>query len=91
MTVIRAAHYAETEQRLEKDPHVRSIAWDLFNGKIAAASLVHEGTDTCRFEWTQRINGRYRELGGTDGGHIGAVPTATLALLRRMEAGIDPD
>lgn len=87
-TVIRAAHYGETERRLESDVHAISLATELAAGiragRLARADLTHPGSSTVRFEWTQRINGEYRRRGGTDGGHIGAVPTAVVTVLDRL-------
>lgn len=90
-TVIRAAHYGETEARLMQDPIVIAMAKGLAN--VPRAELVHDTGDvsdthvTPRFEFTQAANAEYRERGGKDGGHIGAVAQALLNLL---DSGIAP-
>lgn len=77
-TTIRAAHYSETEQRLAEDPIVHDLAAGLL--REDRAELAHED-GTPRHEFMGAANARYRELGGTDGGHLGAIPSALLALL----------
>ena len=75
--VIRAAHYSETEQRLAQDPIVIAMARGLAG--VPTEDLAHED-GTPRFEFMQAANRTYRQRGGTDGGHIGAVARALLNL-----------
>lgn len=90
--VIEAGHYEETRRRLTSDPIIRQMAGDLHRGiqagALTRASLVLTVSSgwAPRFEFTQRANGRYRQLGGTDGGHIGAVPEATIRVLDELLA-----
>jgi len=85
MATIRAAHYGETEQRLAHDPIVQAMAQDL--GNVNPAALVHDGEDeTPRFEFMLAANDEYRKRGGTDGGHIGAVASAILIVLKERAA-----
>lgn len=87
-TVIRAAHYGETEDRLTNDPIVQRMARDLHGIGVRPEEIAWEdGEGTVRHEWSLRINSGYRQLGGTDGGHIGAVPTAVLRNLRSLVNG----
>jgi hypothetical protein len=80
MAVIRAAHYGEVEARLMKDPIVIAMAKGLAG--VPVDQMVHPGFDgTPRFEFMQAANREYRERGGQDGGHIGAVAHALLNLL----------
>lgn len=88
MSVIQAAHYGETERRLAKDPIVIAMAKGLAD--VPRDQLVHDGADdrtvgtgqpTPRFEFMQSANAEYRERGGKDGGHIGAVAHALLLVL----------
>jgi hypothetical protein len=85
---IRAAHYAVTEERLTRDPIVKDMALDLYVGGILPAQLAPWDDDTVTHGWSMRLNARYREMGGTDGGHIGAVPTAVLTLLTRVHDAV---
>ena len=91
MAVIKAAHYGETEARLTQDPIVIAMAKGLAD--VPRGQLVHEravigGNEvTPRFEFMQSANAEYRQRGGTDGGHIGAVAHALLNLL---DSGIAP-
>jgi hypothetical protein len=81
MTGIRAKHYSETEARLVEDPIVHAMAGGLL--KTPREELAHDnGPDaTPRHEFMGAANAEYRERGGKDGGHIGAVAHALLALL----------
>lgn len=79
MTVIKAAHYDETEKRLAQDPIIIDMAGGLKG--VARADLVHEDGTTPRFEFMLGANTEYRDRGGTDGGHIGAVAHALLIVL----------
>lgn len=82
MTVIKAAHYAETEKRLTQDPIVIAMAEELRDA-VPRTEMVHPGPpgDTLRFEFMQAANKEYRKRGGTDGGHIGAVGRAIINVL----------
>lgn len=76
---LRAAHYAETEQRLLHDPIVQQMAQDVMASGDPQSEYTHpNGTQTHGFMGA--ANERYRQLGGTDGGHLGAIATAVLAL-----------
>jgi len=80
MTVIKAKHYAETEDRLAQDPIIQAMAKGLAG--VPRSELVHDGPDaTPRFEFMQAANAEYRKRGGKDGGHIGAVAHALLKVL----------
>jgi hypothetical protein len=77
---IRSKDYDETEDRLAKDPIVIAMAKGLAG--VPRDQMVHEGDDaTPRFEFMMAANREYRERGGTDGGHIGAVAHALLKVL----------
>jgi hypothetical protein len=82
MAMIRAKEYGETEERLTKDPIVIEMAHGLAD--TPREQLVHEADEDGeqpRFEFMMAANKEYRERGGTDGGHIGAVATALLKVL----------
>ena len=79
MAVIKAKHYGETEARLAKDPIVKEMAKGLAG--VPMDEMVHEDGETPRFEFMQAANAEYRERGGEDGGHIGAVANALLKVL----------
>lgn len=85
MAMLRSKDYGETEARLAADPIVIAMAKGLAN--VPRSELVHDTSDvtdtdvTPRFEFMQRANAEYRERGGTDGGHIGAVAHALLMVL----------
>lgn len=86
MAVIKAAHYGETEARLMLDPIVIDMAKGLAD--VPRKELVHDGPDGGpRFEFMQAANAQYRDRGGKDGGHIGAVAHALINLL---DQGIAP-
>lgn len=78
MTVIKAAHYDETEKRLAQDSIVIAMAKGLAG--VKREDLVH-ANGTPRFEFMLSANKEYRERGGTDGGHIGAIAHALLIVL----------
>lgn len=82
MTVIQAAHYGETEERLTHDPIIIAMAMGLRD--IPRKELAHD-SGTPRHEFMLAANAQYCERGGTDGGHLGAVPKALLMLLGRDE------
>lgn len=82
--VIQAAHYGETEARLMEDPIVLAMAQGLAD--VPRKDLAHDDGGA-RFEFMQRANAEYRERGGKDGGHIGAVANA---LLKLLDAGVAP-
>lgn len=85
MAMIRAKHYDEAEARLAQDPIVIAMAQGLAD--VPRYKLVHDGPDGGpRFEFTQRANAEYRERGGKDGGHIGAISAALLMILDGPEA-----
>ena len=89
MGIIRAAHYDETEKRLTTDPIVRAMALDIFEGTLAGTITLDRLTDSGGgpdHSFMLAANARYREQGGTDGGHIGAVPTAVLTVVRDLIA-----
>lgn len=75
----RAAHYAETERRLQQDPLVQQMAIDIGVSGDPKSTFAHDN-GTPRHEFMLASNERYRELGGTDGGHLGAIANAVLAL-----------
>lgn len=78
MTVIRSADYDETEKRLAQDPIVIDMAGGLAG--VKREDMVH-ANGTPRFEFMLGANTEYRDRGGTDGGHIGAVAHALLIVL----------
>lgn len=87
MTVIESADYEQTRQRLMKDPIIIDMAGGLKGvpkSELAHGDIPKYKTDpwpTPRFEFMMAANKEYRERGGTDGGHIGAVAEALLRLL----------
>jgi hypothetical protein len=83
--VIEAGHYEETRQRLTKDPIVIAMANEL-KGKVPRSELVHnddpnDPRPTPRFDFMMKANAEYRDRGGTDGGHMGAIAEAILRLI----------
>lgn len=78
MTVIESEDYEHTRQRLMKDPIVIAMAKGLANEP--KSSLQHH-LGTPRFDFMMAANKEYRERGGTDGGHIGAIAEALLRLI----------
>lgn len=84
MAVIRAAHYGETEARLMEDPIVIAMAKGLAD--VPRKEIAHEDGGA-RFEFMQAANAQYRERGGQDGGHIGAIANA---LIKLLDSGIAP-
>ena len=78
MTVIRAAHYGETEARLANDPIVIAMAAGLSG--VSRDQMCHDD-GTPRHEFMGAANREYRSRGGKDGGHIGAVAHALLKVL----------
>jgi hypothetical protein len=87
MTVIESADYEQTRQRLMKDPIIIAMAKEMAGhpkSELAHGELPKYKDDpwpTPRFEFMMAANSEYRERGGTDGGHIGAVAEALLRLL----------
>ena len=79
MTTIKAAHYNETEERLTKDPIVISMAEALSYNELVGSFLHSSGEPT--FDFMTRANDTYRERGGKDGGHIGAISQAIIKLI----------
>jgi hypothetical protein len=75
---VTAAHYAETEARLMRDPIVIAMAEGV--REMNPADLAH-GDGTPRHEFMLAANDEYRKRGGSDGGHLGAIASAILALL----------
>lgn len=85
MGVIRAAHYGETEARLKTDPVVLSMAADLVVGILGGDVDTETFTDSGggpNHSFMLMANSAYRAKGGTDGGHLGAVPTAVLEVVQ---------
>jgi hypothetical protein len=91
MSVIESADYEECRQRLMKDPIVINMAGGLRG--IPLMQMVHqEDVDengklkdphpTPRFEFMMSANAEYRERGGTDGGHMGAIAEALIRLVQ---------
>lgn len=78
ITVIESPDYEQTRQRLMRDPIVIDMAKGLL--RESRNDLVHEGSDTPRHEFMLAANAEYRRRGGTDGGHLGAVPEALIRL-----------
>lgn len=83
MAVIEAKHYEETRVRMTKDPIVIAMAHGLAD--VPREQLVHEDGTTPRHEFMLKANAEYRERGGEDGGHLGAIPEA---LLRVLDSGV---
>jgi hypothetical protein len=83
ITGLRSKDYGETEARLAQDPIVIAMAKGLAG--VPREELVHVDEDGdeggARFEFMQSANAEYRERGGKDGGHIGAVANALLLVL----------
>jgi hypothetical protein len=84
MSVIESADYEETRQRLMLDPIVMDMAEGLRG--VPKEQLVHnEDPDdprpTPRFEFMMAANTEYKNRGGTDGGHIGAIAEVLLRLI----------
>ena len=79
MATLRAAHYGETEARLMEDPIVIELAseipWNELNERFLNDDMEPN------FEFMMRANDAYASRGGTDGGHIGAVASAVVALV----------
>jgi hypothetical protein len=76
MTVIRAAHYAETEKKLMANPIVKKLAEELPESVLKEAHVNGEPT----FNFMMAANTEFHRRGGTENGHIGAVAAAILAL-----------
>jgi hypothetical protein len=87
MPTIESEDYEITRQRLMKDPIIIDMAGGLKNEPVEGlchGELPKYKTDpwpTPRFEFMMAANAEYRERGGTDGGHIGAVAEALLRLI----------
>ena len=79
MATIAAKHYAETEERLTKDPIVVSMANQLSYNELVGSFLHSDGHPT--FDFMQRANESYRSFGGEDVGHIGAIANAIIKLI----------
>ncbi|AFI24995.1 hypothetical protein [Mycobacterium phage SWU1] len=83
--VIQAAHYAETEARLQRDHIIVTMSVEMNRALPAEkASWVHEDGSP-RFCFMQAANREYSRRGGKGGGHIGAVAKALLANLKILE------
>lgn len=78
---IEARHYSETRERLAQDPIVRAMAAGLPVSLLEDGSITHE-SGTPRFGFMQAANAEYRARGGQDGGHIGGVAEAVIAVLK---------
>jgi len=76
----KAAHDAEIERRLMDDPIVRDMAEGV--RAMNPAELAH-GSGKPRHAFMLAANDEYRNRGGTDGGHLGAIANAILALLNQ--------
>ena len=83
MATIRAAHYGETEERLTKDPIVIAMASDLPWNELKERFTHESGEPT--FDFMMRANQTYRDRGGKDGGHIGAIATAIIMIIEGEE------
>ena len=81
MATIRAKHYGETEERLTKDPIVIEMANEL--PMEILKDFLHE-SGSPNSDLMMRANHEYRERGGEDGGHIGAIAHAIL-MIRGLE------
>ncbi|ALF00957.1 hypothetical protein SEA_SERENITY_90 [Mycobacterium phage Serenity] len=83
--VIQAAHYAETEARLQRDHIVvtMSVEMNAAPANVKASWTHDDGSPT--FEFMQMANREYSRRGGKAGGHIGAVAKALLANLKILE------
>ena len=79
MATIRAAHYDETEARLMKDPIVIQLASELPWNELKER-FTHESGEP-NFDFMMRTNEEYRNRGGKDGGHIGAIATSIINLI----------
>ena len=79
MAVIQAAHYGETEARLLEDPIVIELAseipWNELNDRFLNNDMEPN------FDFMMRANQAYSDRGGKDGGHIGAIANAIVALV----------
>jgi hypothetical protein len=84
-TVIRSKDYDIIEERLAQDPIVIAMAHGLADvPRKELVSVDSDGDEVPRFEFMMSANKEYRERGGSDGGHIGAVAHA---LLRVLDSG----
>lgn len=79
MATIKAAHYGETEARLLEDPIVIELAseipWNELNDRFLNNDMEPN------FDFMMRANDAYASRGGKDGGHIGAIANAIVALV----------
>lgn len=66
-------------KRLKSDPIVQQLTHDVRQSGDPISAFAHDN-GTPRNEFMHASNQRYRELGGTDGGHLGAIANAVLAL-----------
>ena len=87
MTAIESEDYEIVRQRLMKDPIVIGMAVGLDG--VPMEQLIHnddpkDPRPTPRFEFMMQANKTYRERGGTDGGHIGAVAEALIRLVQSV-------
>jgi len=75
VTVIKAKHYDEDEQKLMEDPIIIDMAKDLKCGMPDKSTFFHD-SDTPRHEFMSMANEEYRKRGGKGGESIGAVARA---------------
>lgn len=87
MATIQAAHYAEARNKLMTDPIIQDMVVGL--EAVSLDALQHDD-GTPRFEFMQVANAEYDKRGGTYKAHLGAVPEALLALLKK-ESSVDTD
>lgn len=80
MATIRAPHYRDTEQLLERDPIVQRLARDVREAPHSADHYRHPDSHTPRHTFMSAANSEYNRRGGTIQGHLGAVATALLSL-----------
>jgi len=77
MTVIEGAQYETTRRELMEDPLIQQMAQSI---PIEALPLITHEDGTPHLDFMIKANRRYRDLGGTRGGHIGAVAEAILRI-----------
>jgi len=76
VTVIKAKHYDEDEQRLMEDPIIIDMAKELKCGLPDKSTFFHLPSMTPRHEFMGMANEEYRKRGGKGGESIGAVARA---------------
>jgi hypothetical protein len=79
--VLESPDYEETRQRMMWDPIVIAMAKGLRD--VPRDQMAWDGGNTPRHEFMLAANAEYRSRGGTDGGHLGAVPEALIRLVDR--------